>query len=525
MYTPWFAKGVPVSLSKLLLLTLIFASVNSAYAETKIITNCDLALAVITNDNANPAAPFPPLTEAFPYGRGLLDTRVPVNPENTIKAKTLGVNDWGLRIYPVSSVEQAMKHYNSGEFNDRSMQPFYLLLPKGNSWEMMSEQRREEYDNLSAKEQNELGTWEYNKWLKQGAKLIYLHLDQVSHTRIEQRFEELKTQFQTLNLPPGPKRKAFEETLKEFQDFLASSTKQASYHYKTLPIDIVNNLLGDAKEDKWTEAPESLSKKIHTLNISMGNRTDGEFFYQTGWFMPEIKGVIMLDEYFKSSVAKEMKKFLVNLLNKGYSFTINQAPRLAIDEAGTMVRSHKKVKGGSRFLEEMIQTYEKLITEGKAYSLEAWHPTGVLTAATFGTSINGVLDGESVYYPAKDDPDLVALKELFTTDPKFAQYAKDPLFSKSIDFGKLMIYILALTAQKNGLKFIDAGMVTPFTRSIGGRYMWLTDYLALKDDAAKNGPKQFDFPEGKLAPQITPVSMKDFVEMHKPKQLEASENP
>ncbi len=100
-----------MSLFKVLSLTLILTSLNPTYAanpiqtESEIDYSCDAALVVGEKDSARSleTAPFPPLSEAFPYGRGLIDTKVPVTPENILKAKSLGIKDWGLRIYPVSS--------------------------------------------------------------------------------------------------------------------------------------------------------------------------------------------------------------------------------------------------------------------------------------------------------------------------------------------------------------------------------------------------------------------------------------
>ena len=482
--------------------------------EPKKTNSCDHSLA-----EQKAEVQFPPYSEAFQYGRGLIDPQIKNSSEASIKAKSLGLMDWGLRIYPVNSLEQALAHYNikrdGPQLYDITMQPFYLLLPPHINRQETTQKVRDAINKLppdqkaeAKKKQKEKAIKEYQSLIDQGARLVYLHRDKISIDRMKRRLAELKAE---------PSDNPFvQKLIKTYEDFI-NKAMQPMYHYKEVPLDIVNSLLGDDKEESWQDVPAHVAKKIGQLDYSYLSKDDGEFFYQLGWFAPEIHGVVHLDKFMASSNFKEMRKLANNLLSKGYQFTINKNPRLAIMEADDMIRSEKKTKGGSRFNEEYIKTYEALVKTGQAYSIEVWHPTGVLAGATFGLISNGVPSGESVFYPRKDDPDVVAIKELFNTDPQFAQYAKDPLFSKSIDFGKLVIYLLVLNAHQNGVKFIDAGMVTPFTRTLTGEYMWFSEYLKMLEDAKQHAPEKMVFmePQGQLAPGVEYTTMKAFVKKHK----------
>ena len=475
---------------------------------------CDFSLRESANENVSQTTPFPPLHQAFPYGRGLIDTSVPVTPENTLKAKSLGLNEWGIRIYPVSSLEEALKHYNKGEYYEISMQTFYLLLPKGASWKSMSDEDRTKYEALSTEEQRQIGTWEYQKLIQQGAKLVYLHRDQISRQRIEKRLAELKE----TAAKDEKKRDALGKFITVFEDFLKTAGKKESYQYKTLPIDIVNNLPGDTSQDQWTDVPADTAKKMTNLEISLLIKDEGDLFYQMGWFAPEVHGVIVVDDFTSRSTAKDLRKFIKSLFNKGYRITFNQNPRMVIEEAGDQVRGQKETKGASRFKEETIRTYEELIKAGKAYSIEIWHPTGILVGGTFGFISNGVVGGESVFYPNPKDPDLLKLKELFKNDPRFAAYSSDPVLSKSIDFAKVAVLTLMDALKANGIDFMDAGMVTPFTKSMSGKYIWKEDFERLMGKAASaSADKEFSLPAAQgAAPtaEFTPMKIKDFIAKH-----------
>ena len=516
-------------------LILAVASINmSAFAHansdlyTKILSGkaCERFLTNTANDDHSLTAPFPPYRQGFIQGRGLLTTDVPVNPENMLKGKSLGINEWGIRIYPVSSEAEALQHYNSGggnknpleAYTEMPMQTWYLLLPNGQKWDSFNDEQRAAYNKLPEAEKSDYGTWQYKKAIKQGAKLMFFERNQVSRSRIEKRLVELQ---EILN-----QNEKLKDTLPEFietyEQFLLKTEKRDTYHYRSLPIDIVNTLPALPPEDKWTEVPTDTAKKIVKLEVSYSNETDGEFLYQYGWFTPEARGVIKIDDFLARSTAKDLGKFIKSLLNKGYRITFNQALRMVMQESGDQVRGTKAIKGASRFTETQIESYEQLQKQGNAFSVEIWHPEGFLAAGTFGTISNGVVGAESVYYPKVNDPDLIALKELFQKNPLFAAYASDPVLKKSIDFAKTTVLLLMNVLKANGIEFIDAGMVTPFTRKVSGKYIWREEYRKLvQDTVKKSAGKQVQFPPamGSVPKEGTvPMKIKDFVEKHSPKQ-------
>lgn len=468
------------------------------------------------NDNVSQTTPFPPLHHAFPYGRGLLDTNTPVTVENLIKSKTLGLMEWGVRIYPATSLDNALRKYNEGEYHEMSMQTWYLVLPPNHPWKPRTKKEYEEnYKNLPDAEKAELTTWEYKKLIREGAKLVYLHKENISRKRIEQHAAKLKEQAEK---EPN-KRNAIEKFIKVYEEFLNNGPKAESYPYKSLPIDIVNRLPGDATEDKWMEVPTDVQAKVRSLENSFLEEGEGEFFFQSGWFLPEVRGVIYPEEFLNRSTSKDLQKFMRALFNKGYRVTFNQQPRMVIEEAGNQVRGHKESQGDTRFKEDLILAYEQMIRAGKAYSIELWHPTGMLVGGTFGMISNGTINAESVYYPNLKDPDVMALKDLFENDPRFAEYKKDPVITKSIDMAKVPVRLLLLLLQWHGYSFMDAEMVTPFTQSMSGKYVWLSDFNNMRANIAKHAKKTpLKFPKELGAPvsaRFTPMKIKDFVKKNK----------
>lgn len=597
-----------MNFSKLLSVSLAIAFLNSAYAgpiandphygrTTTSNSNganesCDAALdfpkasvQTAVSTSALDRTPFPPASEAFAYGRGLIDATIPVTAENQVKGKTVGVSYWGLRIYPVKDLNQAMDHFNSGSgttFREMSMQSFYLVLPEGTTWENMPAKDRAAYSKLEKQKQLDIGTPKYQDLLSKGARLVFLKKDQISVARIKNHLPNVQnkltdakaksaidklqrnyikmssaekdaslanlktllrdTKAQNLLAQLESSHKTLKpeevnaqlallaEELKDadaedllgklvtvYENFLATA-KDQKYPYKSVPIDILNTLPGDANEDTWTDVPAATADKINKVSIDLLNEKDGEFFYLNGWFMPEVRGVLSIQTYKQTSIYKEMEKFRKNLLNKGYSYTTNANPDLAIIEASRMVRKEKRTKEISRFDKETVATHKQMIALKTGYTLEIWHPLGILTGGTFGPIAGKVVGGDSVYYPRKDDPDVMALYDLFQKDPRFAQYKNDPMFTKSIDFGKLAIHLLILNLEANGATFVDAGMVSPFTKRLGGEYVWQDEYLNLLEGLAKSGSSEMVFSQTQGNAPQKQYSMEQFVLEHTPQE-------
>src|SRR5690606_35636297 len=113
---------------------------------------------------------------------------------------------------------------------------------------------------------------------------------------------------------------------------------------------------------------------------------------------------------------------------------------------------------------------------------------------------------------------------LFKEDPKFKAYENDPVLKKSIDFAKVSVLTLMALLKTNGIDWIDAGMVTPFTASMSGIYIWREEFMKMVEEAAKTIKiKSLKYPDnvGSLAkPGTVPMKMKDFVKLHSTKQVE-----
>lgn len=101
---------------------------------------------------------------------------------------------------------------------------------------------------------------------------------------------------------------------------------------------------------------------------------------------------------------------------------------------------------------EIIEAYTDLFQAGKAHSVEVWKD-GQLVAGLYGTFIDGIFAGESMFYKEKNA-------------------------------AKLALYDLILRLKSKGHIFMDTQMSIGLVEKWGGKYIARAEFLELKKSAA-----------------------------------------
>ncbi len=168
------------------------------------------------------------------------------------------------------------------------------------------------------------------------------------------------------------------------------------------------------------------------------------------WFCPLKRGVL---DFSSLHIPRRLKSFRNTW--KG-EFRINTAFRQVI----TACKDQKRPgQNGTWIIPEMIDAYINLHNAGYAHCIEAWE-NGELVGGIYGVFIGNVFSGESMFY-------------------------------RKPNCSKLCLWFLIEHLQRIGLKWMDMQMLTPITKSFGGKYITRDDYLEkIRIEHAKS-PKNF----------------------------------
>ena len=122
------------------------------------------------------------------------------------------------------------------------------------------------------------------------------------------------------------------------------------------------------------------------------------------WHSPPNRGVLIFDEI---EIPRSDRKFIRRALeDPDYEVTFDKAFNEVMMECAEMVRWReiepgKVVPDGQWISQEFIRNYTALFAQGHAHSVEVWH-NGILVAGLYGTFIDGVFAGESMFHKESD---------------------------------------------------------------------------------------------------------------------------
>jgi len=165
---------------------------------------------------------------------------------------------------------------------------------------------------------------------------------------------------------------------------------------------------------------------------------DGEI----GWFSPDPRGIIPLDEGFH--VPHGLKRALA----RG-TFEVR------VDEAFEEVMRACAGRDETWITEEIIESYCELHRRGYAHSVEAWRE-GRLAGGLYGVALGGAFFGES-------------------------------MFHRETDASKVALHGLVERLRAGGFMLLDTQWITPHLRQFGAVEISRRQYLKRLGEAARAG--------------------------------------
>lgn len=178
--------------------------------------------------------------------------------------------------------------------------------------------------------------------------------------------------------------------------------------------------------------------------------------YPLLWFSPEQRGILQFADL---HLPRSFEKFLRHSEIE-FEITIDQAFPQVVRECSKQPRPGQE---GTWILPAMIKSYIDFHKAGYAHSLEVWH-NRQLVGGIYGVFVKGVFSGESMFY-------------------------------KTPNASKLALYHLIQTLKSWGLEWMDIQMITPVTKSFGGKYLEREDFLQkLKRTQDENENSVFPWP-------------------------------
>jgi leucyl/phenylalanyl-tRNA--protein transferase len=178
--------------------------------------------------------------------------------------------------------------------------------------------------------------------------------------------------------------------------------------------------------------------------------------YPMLWFSPEQRGIL---EFKDLHLTRSFAKFL-RQHEEEFKVTVDQAFPQVIRECAKQPRPGQ---AGTWILPSMIKSYIDFHKAGYAHSLEIWHEQQ-LVGGIYGVFVKGVFSGESMFY-------------------------------KTANASKLALFHLIQVLKSWGLEWMDIQMVTPVSKSFGGKYVTREEFLQkLKRTQDENEDTEFPWP-------------------------------
>ncbi len=161
--------------------------------------------------------------------------------------------------------------------------------------------------------------------------------------------------------------------------------------------------------------------------------------YPLLWFSPEKRGII---EFSDLHISRSFDKF-VRHHGGEFEITVDQAFTQVVRECAKQPRPGQE---GTWILPPMIKAYIDFHNAGYAHSVEVWHKRQ-LVGGIYGVFVKGMFSGESMFY-------------------------------KTPNASKLALFHLIKLLESWGLEWMDIQMVTPVTKSFGGKYLEREEFLS-----------------------------------------------
>lgn len=207
-------------------------------------------------------------------------------------------------------------------------------------------------------------------------------------------------------------------------------------------------------------SPELIKKtlKVDELTWDLDDPEHGPYIKQTGWAFPRVRGIIPSQGTEGSKNYKRARTLAKQLIAKGFRITFDKDFTRAL----TMVAEQTRLIEGQWVANSLYKDPDNFnmtmdsFREGKAFSVEVWNEKGEMVGGLIGLKDGSIYAPESTFYDHVRYPEI------------------------SIGFAKIGIVALMDRLKAAGIPFADAGMVTPFTKSMRGELIPGADFLRLR---------------------------------------------
>ncbi len=347
--------------------------------------------------------------------RGFIASQPPLNPQLAALVAKRGLMWWGVRFYPVASLEAALQH--SAAETDVFMQGNYIIVPAMANGTTMA--------SLTSRH----------------APTVFRELLKTSEVVfIENRFDANPKTGLALIDPATNRAQGLVQTVRKVRR------------------DVIDQAI-TLNELSWYE----------------NDPQHGPFFVQSGWTLPQFRGVIpranIFDPPNENGHRKLAKAYSTSLIlarqlkANGWVFLFNGDFQQALDK----VRDQKRKVGNewianSRYQEKAL--YDSALASyhsGRAYSVEVWGPIDPVTGKR--TLVGGIIGN--------------AEGALFSPDSTFYDAINYPKIG--IGFAEIAGVMLGERLAEHGVDLMDAGMVTPFTKGLRGKVIPTKQFLIMVD--------------------------------------------
>ncbi|CAN5411087.1 hypothetical protein BH10BDE1_BH10BDE1_31100 [soil metagenome] len=241
--------------------------------------------------------------------------------------------------------------------------------------------------------------------------------------------------------------------------------------------------------------------QLDELSVHTEDQNAGPYIYQAAWAMPRVHGIIDRANIYDppnehgvrvlSGKYRKSRALARKLAAQGFKFTFNKDFEQSLIKVRDQRRRNPVSKEQAEAVkklsvEEQAKFEESLWVQdsrykdpalfastlaafkaGEAFSAEVWNEKGQLVGGIIG-KINSMFAPESTFYDEKQYKDI------------------------SVMFSMIAIDMLGERLENAGLRYQDAGMVSPFTKAARGQLVSLQRFLEIRNESQKIGLSKVD---------------------------------
>lgn len=392
--------------------------------------------------------------------RGFLTNKIPLKTEMAHFLRTKGFIWWGLRIFTVSTIDQAIEHADLE--TDLHQGGIYIINATNES------------DRLSG-----LSAEEYFKKSQKRSRFLDLNAKDTDIVVLPDSSDLYDSFFKSIGYGEIPKTVLENKlgTLAVLKD-LAAKQKRASNVYRVFELPNDEVLKRKIKQQDYPVFENQRVYQAEWVNTQIleqridpkllyWNTTDsklGVFMDTPGWSMPKLRGVVIFSENSNKSLQIKFR----NLTRRfGWKVKFNSDFTQALNQIRDQYRyvDGQWVQNSRYLLDQSIyKAMKDSFSQGYAYSAETWQTnlTGKdeMVAGIIGVRYGSFFFTDSTFYPENS---------VYTMDAaKYAQFALQERMSES------------------GIQFIDMGRLSKFTKSLHGRLVTSDEFEKMIESLPKN---------------------------------------